>query len=102
MHCYLSQCFVSLRSTLDNNNTTTFSFVSLRYRCCIAIFKAQQLWFLFLIITLYYYEYRLGAETGNRTAVHHFWWPEVPKSTRSPVDSHEWPCPASGCQRLSV
>jgi hypothetical protein len=29
-------------STLDNNNTTTFRFVSPRYRCCIAIFVAPQ------------------------------------------------------------
>jgi hypothetical protein len=52
-------------STLDNNITTTFSFVSPRYRCCIAIFVAQQQdLFPFLIITLYY-EYQLGADTAR-------------------------------------
>jgi hypothetical protein len=49
-------------STLDNN-TTTFSFVSPRYRCCIGIFVAQQQdLFPFLMITLYY-EYPLSKQS---------------------------------------
>jgi hypothetical protein len=39
---YLSQCFVSLHSRQLDNNTTTFSFVSPRYGCCVvAIFVAS-------------------------------------------------------------
>jgi hypothetical protein len=62
---------LSVSTTLDNKQPKCFHFClsgEIRLMCRYFFLVAQQqALFPFLIITLYYNKYQLGADTGNRT-----------------------------------